>query len=215
MSNKPEELLIAKRKEKGLTQAEMAKELGKQLDQSYSQRQYQKLEEGQWPKYKKEVVGAIDSILGLNLTQQIYEQKVPHEPAHETATTDKTMAAEPQKSLTEHALFLMAQSNNMMAEAMLLAEKNRSAITESNKDLTKTIVHLTTTTGSAQQESQQDVDAILTVVQELLLELGTGKTQWKSVDEGRAVWNRRIAAVLGLGSSEGTQTSLDKMRISK
>lgn len=141
--------------------------------------------------------------------------KVPPEPAHETATTDKTMAAEPQKSLTEHALFLMAQSNNMMAEAMLLAEKNRSAITESNKDLTKTIVHLTTTTGSAQQESQQDVDAILTVVQELLLELGTGKSQWKSVDEGRAVWNRRIAAVLGLGSSEGTQTSLDKMRISK
>jgi phage repressor protein C with HTH and peptisase S24 domain len=68
---KPEEILKEKREAKGLTQTEMADKLGIGL------RMYQKIEDGQFPKYKKNQVRQIDEILGTQLYDLIYEQDVP------------------------------------------------------------------------------------------------------------------------------------------
>lgn len=63
------------RKAKGLKQQTVADILAEKLGQSYSVRQYQKMEDGEFPKFKKEVVKQLDDILGTNLYEEIYEQK--------------------------------------------------------------------------------------------------------------------------------------------
>jgi transcriptional regulator with XRE-family HTH domain len=77
MNNKPEEVLRQAREQRGLTLQNMADLLAKELNQGYSQRQYQKLEEGKFPKFKREVTEGLDKILGTNLTELVYEQIVP------------------------------------------------------------------------------------------------------------------------------------------
>lgn len=69
--------LIEARDKKQITQSELAGLLAESLSQTYSLRQYQKLEEGRFPKYKKEIVATLDKILGTNLYELIYDQKVP------------------------------------------------------------------------------------------------------------------------------------------
>jgi transcriptional regulator with XRE-family HTH domain len=73
--------LAEARSKRNFTQQQLAQKLSTSLGQTYSHRQYQKLEEGKFPKYKKDVVKQIDKILGTNLFESIYEQKVPHETA--------------------------------------------------------------------------------------------------------------------------------------
>lgn len=71
--------LIDARAAKGYTQTEMADLLATTLKQGYSMRQYQKLEEGRFPKYKKEIVQALDKLLDTNLLEMVYEQEVLQE----------------------------------------------------------------------------------------------------------------------------------------
>ena len=73
--------LIERREAKHFTQTEMAERLATALNQTYSLRQYQKLEEGKFPKYKKEIVTELDKILGTKLYDLLYEQDIPRENA--------------------------------------------------------------------------------------------------------------------------------------
>jgi transcriptional regulator with XRE-family HTH domain len=73
MQQKPEDILRIARESKRWTQTDMANKLG------VSMRQYQKYEEGKFPKFKGDVAKSIDVILGTNLYDLIYEQNVPHE----------------------------------------------------------------------------------------------------------------------------------------
>lgn len=66
---KAEEILRFARESKGLTQTELADKLGIGL------RMYQKIEDGNFPKYKIQQVKEMDLILGTNLYELIYEQK--------------------------------------------------------------------------------------------------------------------------------------------
>jgi phage repressor protein C with HTH and peptisase S24 domain len=75
MNTEAGKILIDARKKKGWTQAEMAERLGEKLNQTYSTRQYSKLEDGLFPKYKTEIAKALDDILGTNLYRSIYEQE--------------------------------------------------------------------------------------------------------------------------------------------
>jgi phage repressor protein C with HTH and peptisase S24 domain len=78
---KAKEILRKARESKGWTQSDMAEKLGIGL------RMYQKIEDGQFPKYKTENVRRIDELLGTSLYALIYEtpeegkdeQNVPHE----------------------------------------------------------------------------------------------------------------------------------------
>lgn len=54
----------------------MAKRIADQLGQTYSCRQYQKLEAGEFPKYKKGIVAAIEEILSIKINELIYAYKV-------------------------------------------------------------------------------------------------------------------------------------------
>jgi phage repressor protein C with HTH and peptisase S24 domain len=63
----PTEILINARKDKGLTQTELASQIGLGL------RMYQKFEEGLFPKFKRNHIEAIDKILGTDLYELIYE----------------------------------------------------------------------------------------------------------------------------------------------
>ncbi len=65
---KPEELLKAAREKKGWTQSEVAEKLGIGL------RMYQKYEDGQFPKYKREQISELDRLFSTNLYELIYEQ---------------------------------------------------------------------------------------------------------------------------------------------
>jgi phage repressor protein C with HTH and peptisase S24 domain len=80
MNKEAAKKLIEGREGKHLTQQMMADKLATSLKQTYSLRQYQKLEEGKFPKYKKEIVASLDKLLGLNLYEQLYVQNVPREP---------------------------------------------------------------------------------------------------------------------------------------
>jgi phage repressor protein C with HTH and peptisase S24 domain len=73
---KPKDILKKAREEKRITQAEMADRIAKGLNQGYSLRQYQRLEDGQFPKYKMNAIIQIDQILGTNLAAIIYDKNV-------------------------------------------------------------------------------------------------------------------------------------------
>ena len=77
--DKPEFILKSAREKRGLTQIEMAQLIANELGSSFSSRQYQKLESGDFPKRKTSIVRAIDKHLGTNLLFYVYEQNVPHE----------------------------------------------------------------------------------------------------------------------------------------
>lgn len=61
---------------KGWTQSEMAQRLADRLSHSYSLRAYQKLESGEFPKFKKEIIRQLEQILGIKILEEIYEQRV-------------------------------------------------------------------------------------------------------------------------------------------
>lgn len=62
------------RKSKELTQKEVATKIAERLGQSYSLRQYQKLEKGKFPKYKKEIAIALEEILEIKIRELIYNR---------------------------------------------------------------------------------------------------------------------------------------------
>ena len=65
---KPEEILIEARTAKGWTQTELGANVGLGL------RAIQKLEDGEFPKFKTESIEAIDRVLNINLYALIYEK---------------------------------------------------------------------------------------------------------------------------------------------
>lgn len=73
---KPKDILKRAREEKRITQAEMADRIAKGLNQGYSLRQYQRLEDGQFPKYKMNAILQVDQILGTNLAAIIYDKNI-------------------------------------------------------------------------------------------------------------------------------------------
>lgn len=66
--------LIEAREAKGMTQSDVAEQLATGLGQTYSLRQYQKMEAGEFPKFKKEVVRQLENILDIHIYELIYEQ---------------------------------------------------------------------------------------------------------------------------------------------
>lgn len=76
MNKKASEILIESRKKNGWSQTDMAAKLAAALGHSYSLRQYQKLEEGIYPKYKRGIIEELDKLLKTNLTGIIYEQNI-------------------------------------------------------------------------------------------------------------------------------------------
>lgn len=68
----PKEIIKRARFNKGLTQTDVAKALGISL------RMYQRYEEGKFPKYKDEVISALDGVLGTDLYVRLYDKSVSH-----------------------------------------------------------------------------------------------------------------------------------------
>lgn len=66
--DKPEEILKKAREAKRKTQTEVAEAIGVGL------RMYQKIESGEFPKYKREQILKLDEFLGTNIYELIYEQ---------------------------------------------------------------------------------------------------------------------------------------------
>jgi phage repressor protein C with HTH and peptisase S24 domain len=79
MSEKASEIIRTAREKKGWTQTEVAEMLAQRLGQTYSLRQYQRIEDGEFPKYKTEVVSNIENILGIKVYDLIYDIKFPRE----------------------------------------------------------------------------------------------------------------------------------------
>ncbi|WP_276484844.1 helix-turn-helix domain-containing protein [Paraflavitalea pollutisoli] len=61
------------REAKGMTQTDVAEQLATSLGQTYSLRQYQKMEAGEFPKFKKEIVRQLEQVLNVSLYELIYE----------------------------------------------------------------------------------------------------------------------------------------------
>lgn len=87
----PKDLLKKAREEKRITQSEMADRIGRAMNGGYSLRQYQRLEDGQFPKYKMNAIIEVDRILGTNLTAIIYDKNVH---INEDEEIDQTKDAE-------------------------------------------------------------------------------------------------------------------------
>lgn len=179
------EKLTEARKAKGYTQEDMAELIGKSLGQGYSARQYQKLEEGNFPKYKKEIVLSIDKILGSKLNELIYEQNVP-------VGNSGTWNAQPSsgdKSAIEMALASLAKSLELQAEA------NR-VDADSRKELVDMLKEERSTTANASAQTFEAVRAKLAAIQEFVTELSIKAKQYKSPEEVIAILNNKTASIL-------------------
>jgi len=73
----PKEVLIQERENKMLTQQGMADKLGISL------RNYQRYEEGLFPKHKTDIVIRIDDILGTNIYALVYDNKGRNQSFHQ------------------------------------------------------------------------------------------------------------------------------------
>jgi transcriptional regulator with XRE-family HTH domain len=79
------------RESRKMRQEDMALKLG------ISSRQYQKYEDGEFPKFKTEPIKQIDAILGTNIYEQVYEQEVQQmetkkPPSNDEGLKDKYIA---------------------------------------------------------------------------------------------------------------------------
>jgi|GEM_PF-4680893 len=78
--------LTKARKDKGFTQESMAAAIANLLEKKeFSKRQYQKLEQGMFPKFKTDALKAADQVLGTNFVAEVYEQNVPQETPEKSA----------------------------------------------------------------------------------------------------------------------------------
>jgi transcriptional regulator with XRE-family HTH domain len=68
--------IVEAREAKELTQEQLANKIAERLDQTYSRRQYQKIEAGEFPKYKKKIVTAIEQILEIQIIDLVYENEI-------------------------------------------------------------------------------------------------------------------------------------------
>lgn len=112
----------------------------------------------------------------------------------------------------------LLEQNNKMTDAILADARSRESdsrsretISESNKELVQMLKEKVTE--GAGQQNQSDAVAIRSVILELLLEYGSGVTHWQTVEEGRAIYRKRIADALDLTKREGIQNNSGKQRI--
>lgn len=194
-------ILIEARKKKGWTQTEMAEKLAVALDQGYSMRQYQKLEEGKFPKYKRDIVTQLDRLLGTNLFQRLYAQNIPHsangskkypEGEQTPATVNEDQETDKPNNITNQALLKLADSNAMLSESNLSLARSHEKLVIMLEEK-----HRPTERLPQQKElmHQKQVSLILRV----LAEVGTGK-RWGSVEEAYAELNIILADPLGESS---------------
>lgn len=166
--------LIKGRERKKLTQTEMAEKLAAALSQTYSLRQYQNLEEGKFPKYKKEVVKKLDGLLGTKVYELIYEQDSPNAVSDSGDDNHYTLKNKPPEKIIED---LAASSRDhaaadlKRAEAEIIREQNHKRI----------IDHIT---GNATEEIAEAIESRFSDLLELIARLGTG-TRWKNEKDAR------------------------------
>ncbi len=190
--------LIKGRERKKLTQTEMAEKLAAALSQTYSLRQYQNLEEGKFPKYKKEIVKQLDKLLGTKLYEMIYEQEVP------SAVNDsgddnhyKLKNQTPEKIIEDLAASSRdhAAADLKRAEAEVLREQNHKRI----------IDHIT---GNASEEIPEAIESRFSDLLELIARLGTG-TRWKNEKDAREelsrLWHgeKKVSSKVGIRDGSG------------
>jgi uncharacterized phage infection (PIP) family protein YhgE len=120
-----------------------------------------------------------------------------------------TKGQQPQVDQKNDNLDTLIQSNKILAEANKKLSDAHFILAEDQRELMKKV---TQPTANAQLQSQQDVNAMRSVFLELLFEIGSGKLRLKSVDEGRAIYRKRIAAALMEDASEGIQNDSGKKR---
>lgn len=112
------------RKSRGWTQTEMAEKIGIALGQSYSLRQYQRLESGEFPKFKREVTKVVDSILGTSLHDTLYD---------ETFTTKNDVGNIEGSSVASETQILNERIRALLERVDGLEQENRSLLRELGK----------------------------------------------------------------------------------
>lgn len=114
------------------------------------------------------------------------------------------------KSLSLRAIINLTESNRSIAESNKSISASNASLARSNEELVRMVKD--GSTAGAQSENQKDVDAMRSVVLELLFEVGSGK-RWKSADEARAIYRKRLSDVMGLEKGTGIQKSSGKQHI--
>ncbi len=105
-TNFADKVLKEARLKKGLTQSEVAELAGISL------RNYQRFEDGMFPKYKSDTIGALDRILGIQIHDMIYDNLLsdPEEPYYEKR-------AKPENSPIPNEITQLVNSNAILAES--------------------------------------------------------------------------------------------------
>lgn len=164
MENIQEDIKTA-RERKNFTQTDMANKLGIGL------RMYQKIEKGEFPKYKTEQIKRVDELLNTNFYELIYEQKVCLNNIEDDKLSDRLpvkFTASSYKQKMEDALYNLTVSNSNLAIAFVkqasAQEKDADAriiqatankiLVEVNKETLSKIPDPITATEKYTQESQ-------------------------------------------------------------
>jgi hypothetical protein len=120
-----------------------------------------------------------------------------------TSVTKPETTTNPEPKLTNVDIQKLIDSNYMMAQAMLEAEKNRTLIAQSNSDLVRVV------TGGGQRQNSQDDDARRYAALQILFEVAAGK-QWPTKEDAAEAYRTKIADVLEHIEEGGILQNSDK-----
>lgn len=175
------------RERRGWTQELMSEKLAESLGQTYSHRQYQKLEAGEFPKYKTTVVEHLDKLLGTKLYELVYGSKVPHETPRQEDRPRVVNEGESKygESFSDRILRLM-ESNNRILEQQARTNTNLS---ETNRRLSDELINSRTESKNPLDDPSKWAD-----LRELLADLASGK-RFRSKQEAVAAIRSIFGAV--------------------
>lgn len=173
------------REKRKIKQVQMAGMLARAMNQSYSLRQYQKLEQGIFPVHKTQVVKEIDKILGSNLYELIYEQNMS--------------VNDPEEQYRTNPGELKGSSGVTVRDYIALLEKQISFL-EGNVSLELTSIKTSQEMILAYEKAALDYRASL---------LGSGNT--KKIDQARLQLNKLVADHLASMKGMDTHVPLDTL----
>lgn len=125
------------REAKGFKQEALASAMAILLKKTYSVRQYQRLEGGEFPKFKTDVVKALDTVLDTNFHDIIYASRGNNSEAN-TGKTIHSFSSEAQKELSDHTIKLLRIEAHLEVYESAIA----GLLSKDNKEFTKRVGEL-------------------------------------------------------------------------
>lgn len=170
------DILRKSRKTKRLTQAQVAERVAAAMGSNFSLRQYQRIEDGEFPKYKGQIVKEIDKILGTSIHDKIYDKE------------EGQGKIETNESLSLETIRDLARSNIILSEA-------HKDLTQSHKELVMRYVKPLEISYANEEEKHREFSSKLWSVFQKMAAAGVPE-RWPTVSDGELILSRLAAGLV-------------------